>query len=93
MRCKAGDLAFIVGGKNSSNLGRVVECLYMDIPWSTKEGEPMWRCRIRGSFPGVNFLGEHVISADEGVAADRHLRPINGIPVEDEVTREQEITT
>ncbi|MBP0714838.1 hypothetical protein ABXK61_16150 [Burkholderia sola] len=77
MNCKPGDLAFVIASTIPQNIGRIVEV----IAWS---GEmQMWECRSRDPMllKSGEFLTEHFCE-------DSRLRPISGVPINDDVTDE-----
>lgn len=84
---KQGDLAYIVGlqGDYAANNGHVVKVLRP--AKSGRRGLRWWiepQVKLRGSVGGVrNF------TMVPGQISDCYLRPISGVPVDDEVTTEQ----
>ncbi|MDR6393038.1 hypothetical protein [Paraburkholderia phenoliruptrix] len=77
MNCKPGDLAYIVKSGRPETIGVIVEVLEPLIHGST----PMWR--VRALRPVKKYSGEF---GCEGNIEDDRLRPISGVPVNDEVT-------
>lgn len=86
MNCKPGDLAFIVGGlcNPSPNLGRIVEVKRLDLMWSEIEGCPVWQVDARNPLLCADILGRDVF-VTEASMKDSWLRPISGVPVDDEM--------
>ncbi|HWT40937.1 MAG TPA: hypothetical protein VN081_06790 [Dongiaceae bacterium] len=96
MNVKAGDLAIIIAANHTpENIGTIVEVVRIAVPgelfangnirftgspnsaWVTKRdgGEPMpWRLAS-----GNQFVAEEV------VCEDRFLRPVSGLPIEEDV--------
>jgi hypothetical protein len=77
MNCKPGDLAYIVRSARPETVGVVVEVLEP----ITHRGTPMWR--VRAVRPVKKMNGDF---GYEGDIEDDRLRPISGVPVNDEVT-------
>lgn len=80
MNCKPGDLAIIIRAHLSENVGAIVEviapCEYF--------GEGYWHCR--SCTPRRGVIGDRVVSAaKEHSILDAWMRPISGVPVDDEV--------
>ncbi len=87
MNVRAGDLAYIVGGlKNPSpNLGRIVEVISRH-PMDDEFG-PAWICTAKSPLETLGAAGE-IRYAVKFICADAWLRPIGGVPV-DEETRDE----
>ncbi|NPT59063.1 hypothetical protein [Paraburkholderia elongata] len=99
MNVKQGDLAFIVGG--SKFAGRIVEVLSrapIGVSFALPDGftqcaqEYEWVIKFVGSpvDAPVGLNGQYMRSrkAFYGCAPDRKLRPINGVPVDEDVTED-----
>lgn len=86
MNCKPGDLAYIVG--NFPEAGYIVECLELTPKqphWP--EYGAFWYCKsvrpIECEYTGFRR---------DIVVPDKFLRPISGVPLNDEVTDDLEVT-
>jgi hypothetical protein len=86
-RCKVNDLAIIIQSEISENIGRIV---HIDRPFdqafdgafrwvASSTGAPMLGC-----FNGSGVLVETLV----GVIEDYMLRPITGLPIDEEITDE-----
>ncbi len=82
MNCKPGDLAIIIQSEISENIGRIV---HVGGPYGyafdgvfrwviTAEGAPMRGCVANGQF----------VDANTGFIEDYMLRPVSGLPINDE---------
>jgi hypothetical protein len=80
VNCKPGDLAIMVDSRVIENIGVVFEVLGNDIEATEYYGHQCWR--VRSSRPTRNSDGTMSI---EGRAADFDLRPVSGLPLNDEV--------
>jgi hypothetical protein len=93
-RCKVGDAAFIIRASVAANIGRVVEIVRRDItiaPLDENPGEVRWECKIFGDCVGQDrTTGQPIrIKAGDVISTpDSWLRPISGVPVDDEVTED-----
>ena len=94
MNCKPGDLAYIVSTVESRNIGKVVEILefagenpFFD-GWIWCDGQgPSWFVRCEsGLFGSVDGIPRKIVPC-----ADSRLRPISGVPVDDEMPIETNI--
>ncbi|MET3232239.1 UNVERIFIED_ORG: hypothetical protein ABIC54_004444 [Burkholderia sp. 1263] len=96
MNCKPGDLAVIIRSSFPSNIGHIVEVLRRCPACELIDPlVPEWECREIGSLEKeVWVFGEDDTPPKDGEIdiADRDLRPISGVPVDDEVTDDLEIT-
>lgn len=88
LNCKPGDLAYL--SSDCVNEGVIVEVISAGPLF---EGDPTWHCKSRTpilceirSWDGGVLKGTR--SVNEICVADKHLRPISGIPVHEEVTDE-----
>jgi len=86
MNCKPGDLAYLAVSESAANMGAVLEVLRLNPTASGVFGCPTWD--VRACRP----LENAVVMDIEGNCEDYRLRPISGVPVEDEVTDDLEIT-
>lgn len=84
MRCKIGDLAFIVRPEVPSNLGALVEVVAV---WP-RTPEAWWVRSLSG--PRMRSSG---VLADDGMVRDNALRPLRGIPGEAEAHDDCETNT
>lgn len=86
MNCKPNDIAYIAYTTAPENLGRVVEVVepygeFMDFGFC-------WCVRSRSPMAGLNpHTGERLMVSG-GFLPDSWLRPISGVPLDDEVTDE-----
>jgi hypothetical protein len=87
MNCKPPDLAYIVYTNGlPENIGRVVEVIepygeFRDLGFC-------WYVRSATPMAGLNpYTGER-LQVTDGFVPDSWLRPISGVPVDDEVTDE-----
>lgn len=82
MNCKPGDLAIVIKADEPSDIGLVVEVIGNGLrDW---EGDWQWLCRHREAqkvFHSESGLEE---ARKEFHVPDFWLRPISGVPVEDE---------
>jgi hypothetical protein len=77
MNCKPGDLAYIVRSARPETIGVVVEVMAAIF----HRAEPMWR--VRAVRPVKKMNGEFGFEVN---IEDSRLRPISGVPINDEVT-------
>lgn len=107
MNCKPGDLAIIVTATDPRNVGRIVECLKLAANGETRKsaagecavntgGEPVWliRCPSKMFTSNVNRKTGTVRKYldHEGWINDSKLRPVTGLPIDDEVTEDLKVT-
>ncbi|TCK39667.1 hypothetical protein B0G84_5007 [Paraburkholderia sp. BL8N3] len=83
MNVKPGDLAYIVRSDVPENVGAVVEVVSFDEFHASMCGVPVWK--VRTGRPLRNGWGE---ASTEGSCCDEQLRPISGVPVDDETPLE-----
>lgn len=84
MNCKPGDLAIIIAGELSErNVGAIVEVLRIDDRETFLSETPTWR--VRACNPLHRMDGQ--ITTD-GCVADSLLRPVSGLPVDEDVTED-----
>lgn len=79
MNCKPGDLAYIVAGQS---VGAIVEVVKGATPY---EDGPAWECKSRHELPCAKpgeLFSDRV--ANRFRVRDSWLRPISGVPVNDE---------
>lgn len=83
MNVKKGDLAIIVGCHQTvkENIGRIVEVIEFAGDRGESRNSDWWFVRMVGG-PGVCANGN---ISQEGYCRDISLRPVSGIPDEDEV--------
>ncbi|MDR5776269.1 MULTISPECIES: hypothetical protein [unclassified Caballeronia] len=81
LRCKPGDLAYVVSSEFQQNIGAVVEVVE-----AAGMIEGMWAWHFESSRPLVGLIPgcPRIISAKDGTIADECLRPISGVPIEEE---------
>jgi hypothetical protein len=82
MNCKPGDLAIIVRNPYPENVGKVIEVLSPFGEWGA-EGF-CWIFRSVSPLVGNDSLTGARMRGSEGFIADRVLRPISGVPVDEE---------
>lgn len=89
MNCKPGDLAIIMKAILSENIGRIVLVLRssdihpkLGFRWFVKPQNPM---RI---VSGADLVTIAPVSTDIGAMPDAWLKPVSGLPMDDEVTNE-----
>jgi hypothetical protein len=86
MNCKPGDLAIIVRAILPENIGRIVEIVRL-IGEALDGLGPIWL--VRGSQPLARSANKGSVRLDDSLERsfiDAWLRPISGVPVNDEVT-------
>jgi hypothetical protein len=93
MNCKPGILAYIAHSTLPQNIGKVVEVIAADL--SRLPGEsieaPRWVIKHRSPMHVVIRGTREIVIRAPGTlmsAPDAWLRPISGVPVNDEVTEE-----
>lgn len=85
MNVKPGDLAYL--SSDCVDEGVIVEVLKASPSF---DGQPSWHCHSRTPIRcemmlgDKNLCGEHFMT--EICVQDRYLRPISGVPIDDEVT-------
>lgn len=80
MNCKPGDLAYL--SSDCVDEGVIVEVL---APVVGRPDElPAWHCRSRTPIACITERTKKELMATEIAIEDRYLRPISGVPVEDE---------
>lgn len=89
MNCKPGDLAYIVGCVFPENNGRVVEVLSAFGP--SKDGDFCWLFHSSAKLHGTCEVTGQRIFVQDGIVLDSILRPISGVPVDDETPIETNI--
>lgn len=93
MNCKPGDLAIVINAFFChENIGRIVEVVRRAVPgvdttpdsthdsWMVRSDRPLARSAGKGSF--------RIAPANEAPCADCNLRPVSGLPVDEEVKDE-----
>jgi hypothetical protein len=83
LNCKPGDLAYVVRSVIPENIGIVVEVLRACTEYDCYANDPAWW--VRSPSPTMHTDGSF---QRDGTAYDRNLRPISGVPVDEEVTDE-----
>lgn len=94
---KVGDLAMIVnGGNNSGKIGKVLRPVFSGEIWVGPRGERMITSGVELGW-WVDFPnGVNVYTAGGGLmkvapVQDRFLRPVSGLPMEDDTTTDDKI--
>ena len=98
MNCKPGDLAIVVSARTTpENIGRIVEVVrvgtHLEIFKSIDgvqvtvdaEGMSLWVVRSRNQLMWRTDIGCELYFKELPVS-DSYLRPVSGLPIEDEVT-------
>jgi hypothetical protein len=88
MNCKTGDLAIVIHQSEAApNVGRIVEV----IEWAGERGTGRWPCWVVKATSPMNAfkpLTNEPTKSLEGIIPDAWLRPISGLPL-DEETRDE----
>jgi hypothetical protein len=82
MNCKRGDLAYL--SADCVDEGVIVEVLTS--AGLSANGVPAWFCQSRSPIDCTTERTNRNITTTEFAVEDRYLRPISGVPVNDEVT-------
>lgn len=92
MNCKPGDLAIcirVLDSRLSENIGRIVTVIGPS-DYSEDGYRNYWNVEARA--PGVKcWNGKDFITVTHCVIRDSNLRPISGVPLNDEVTDDLEV--
>lgn len=90
MNCKLNDLAIIVQSEHRENIGRIIQ---IDAPYEPAfDGAFRWSVHAVGApLIGYDAWVDRVIETLVGAIEDYMLRPISGIPMNDEVTDDLEV--
>jgi hypothetical protein len=86
MNCKPGDLAIVIKASRESNIGKIVRVLGL---YSREEKGVAWEVECETVIEVVGILNQRPMRRNPEkalVAWDDWLRPISGVPVNDEVT-------
>ncbi|WP_186224590.1 hypothetical protein [Burkholderia gladioli] len=84
MNCKQGDLAYL--SSDCVDEGLIVEVKrYAGLSGS---GMPSWHCRSRTAIECIGERSRRIVHVTEFLVEDRYLRPINGVPVADDIKTE-----
>ena len=88
MNVKPGDLAIIIRSRFApENIGRIVQIVRRRDAETENTGEPQWLVRSERTLV-ERWADGHVLLVLERFYLDVCLRPISGVPVNDEVTDE-----
>lgn len=87
MNCKPGDLAYL--SSECLDEGKIVEVLSA-APCS-ESLLPAWHCRARDALNVIYSVSKREGFDTETVIEDRHLRPITGVPLVDEMPLETNV--
>jgi hypothetical protein len=96
-RCKVGDAAYIIRATIESNIGRVVEVVRQDMSIGLTDlnpGEVRWECKILSDGVARSRTTGFLVPVKAGETTstpDSWLRPISGVPVDDEVTEDLKV--
>jgi hypothetical protein len=86
MNCKQGDLAYIVDSQFPENLGRVVDVLS---GYGVFRDEGFcWNVRAKTALKGEGEIDGRIMYLRDGFIPDSCLRPIGGVPIDEEVRDE-----
>lgn len=91
MNCKPGDLAYVARDEQfPENVGRIVEVIRPAVLDGTEAPGFWWEVRALSRPHAVSYHGEEgfAMYAMDFEMLDSDLRPISGVPVEDEVCDE-----
>lgn len=80
MNCKPGDLAYL--SSECVDEGTIVEVLKS--AGMSLQGLPAWFCRSRTPLDCTTERSKRNVFVTEFAVEDRYLRPISGVPVNDE---------
>lgn len=83
MRCKPGDLAYIVSSDDPASIGAIVQVVRACPLWTGVTGVQHWW--VCGTRP-LSTIGGDLVA--EGAIEDFRLRPISGVPVDEEENAE-----
>lgn len=96
-RCKPGDLAYITYSRHAENLGKIVEVIKQDMSVGAADplpGEVRWEClsvsRMQ-TFDRATGAPNSTPPGSPVSCRDACLRPISGVPVDDEVTEDLKV--
>jgi len=90
MNCKPGDLAIVIGDDDDQNVGRIVRVVG---PAKWVDGSAWW-CSVEGAPLLVRQYDdyERTYLANNADIYDDRLRPITGLPLDEETPVEHEVT-
>lgn len=83
MNVKPGDLAYLIRAEIPKNIGAVVEVLRLCTEYDCYANDPAWW--VRSPAPMMHTNGSFQF---DGTAPDRNLRPISGVPVDEDITED-----
>jgi hypothetical protein len=86
MNCKPGDLAIVIKASRESNIGKIVRVLRL---YSREEKGVAWEVECETVVEVVGIFNQRPARRNPEkalIAWDDWLRPISGVPVNDEVT-------
>lgn len=93
-RCKVGDLAYLARAELAENVGLVVEVVRGDSIRCRDESIEQWRwiCVTRSPVASIDRTTGALQPGWTGELSipDSNLRPISGVPIDDEVPEERE---
>jgi hypothetical protein len=91
MNCKPGDLAIVVRDEFTENIGRVVEVKSVGVHSTDL---PAWKVVAHGTPLRILWIDRapETYLDFEAEAYDADLMPISGVPLNDEVTDDLEVT-
>lgn len=89
MRCKPGDLAYVVGPNMPAPwVGRVVRVVDRSAEADSYWGGPSWNVYTSTALPVRSGLGHSRGRGHSATVPDACLRPISGVQVDDELSEE-----
>lgn len=83
LNCKPGDMAVVVRGMNRDSIVEVVKSIA-----PIEEGNPCWHARSARKLVAIKRKTGDAVESNEFRVRDSWLRPISGVPV-DEETRDE----
>lgn len=83
MNCKPGDLAIVIRG---TQVGMIVSVIGSEVPFD--DWSPAWHATTDRPVQTIKRRSRRVSQATEFRVRDSWLRPVSGLPIEDEVKDE-----
>jgi hypothetical protein len=90
MNCKPNDLAIIIQSEHPDNIGRIV---HIDEAYDhALDGAFRWAVSTVGApLVGYDGLTDRIVTTRVGCIEDYMLRPISGVPIDDEITEDLKV--
>lgn len=82
MNCKPGDLAYVVGSSIEEQNGMIVT-----VERVGRNGMPWWVV----SFRGFVITRQGHLANGSAQVPDEYLRPINGVPLDEEISEDMKV--